>query len=425
MSYVDNIVVTNPTAVSTVEKIPEPELTNTQTRTMGFWNEKGKFERRNLSINAPYDVNFKRALDTVKRNLNIDSTANADVETKRLLQTQFNRFLIPFASTQIPKAFGHVFFTRPDLNLYERDKAGLVIPGQLLGSAEKKTLLGEKYIDSAGKPYGDPLFNYMHTSYPTLLSTLTQSFSDQHKFNPYLSNLAKNFVLKDDMIETIEHGETFTGFKIKYGKHNIKSRTADSLSIKFREDADYGVYKLHKAWTEYISRVYRGQFTPSDDNVRFKRLDYACSIYFILCGPDGETIMFWSKYTGVFPTSAPSSYSSWDGESLRNVEYSIQYDYSWREDLNPLHLAEFNINAHRFSSAASKLQYMSTYDPELVTSGRTFSAHPFIETVYNDDKTISYKLRFAPPPVESTPKTQEPINLTQSLSDINMPFIIA
>ena len=152
---------------------------------------------------------------------------------------------------------------------------------------------------------------------------------------------------------------------------------------------------MHKAWTEYISKVYRGQFKAKDEYIEYRRLDYACSVYYFLCAADGETILFWSKYTGVFPSMAPSSASNWDGDIKKSTEYNIQYEYAWREDYNTLHLAEFNINPYNLSGSNTPKEYLSIYNPETMSGGMTFSSRPFVETITADNK-ITYKLRFAP-----------------------------
>ncbi|WP_171567733.1 hypothetical protein, partial [Brevibacillus sp. MCWH] len=157
-----------------------------------------------------------------------------------------------------------------------------------------------------------------------LILSLTDHFSNSHDFHPYLSNTANSFELSDEFIKTVEHGETLTGYKVQYGKNNIESNSSGSFSISYIDDAEFNIYKTHKAWIEYISRVYRGEVTPKRDYIQKKILDYTVSVYYFICGPDGETILFWSKYFGVFPTNTPSSASSWSkGSSVKLPEFTI------------------------------------------------------------------------------------------------------
>lgn len=179
---------------------------------------------------------------------------------------------------------------------------------------------------------------------------------------------------------------------MKYGKHNIKSKTADNFSITYTDDDNLNIIKVHKAWTDYISKVYRGEFFANPIHRQNRTIDYASSVYYFLCGPDGETILFWSKYTGVFPTNTPSSALVWQkGNITKMPEFSINYEFSWKEDLMPTTLAEFNLN----SANQNTYTYAKTYEPELGSTGKTFVNAPFVETVI--DRTTGkyeYKLRF-------------------------------
>lgn len=314
---------------------------------------------------------FDDNLKIIERNLNIGVRKSNVDDIRYNMVNKFNRFKVAYPDLQLSKSFSHVFFTRPDLNLYSNS-------GQLTSRVEQ-----------------DEVFYYLNKNSPQLLKSLTRDFSKTHDFNPFLSNMAGSFELKDEMVQTVDVGQTFTGHKMKYGRHNIESKTADSFSITYVDDEDYQIYKIHKAWTDYISNVYRGTFHSRSDNIRNRVLDYACSVYYFLCGPDGETILFWSKYTGVFPTNTPSAASSWSrGSHIKLPEFTINYDYAWKEDFNPLSLAEFNINSK--SNKASSFTYAKTYEPELATTGKTFVGAPFIESSVGAGG-YTFKLRFKMP----------------------------
>lgn len=308
-------------------------------------------------------------IDTIERNLNIGMNANMVADIKNNMLTKFNRFAVAFPDLALTKTFAHVFFTRPNLNLY---KSGT---NTLLSTVEN-----------------DPYFYYLHRNSPQLLKSLTKDFNSSHDFNPYLSNMAGSFELSDEYIDTNEYGETYTGWKVKYGRHNIKSKTADSFSINYTDDNNYNVYKIHKAWTDYISKVYRGEFPVDRTSVTTHTLDYAASVYYFLCAADGETILFWTKYTGVFPTNTPSSASSMTkGQLLKMPEFSIKYEYSWKEDMVPTSLAEFNLN----SAKQSTYKYANIYEPDILSTGKTFVNAPFVQTVIDKNTgKYEFKLRF-------------------------------
>jgi len=76
-------------------------------------------------------------------------------------------------------------------------------------------------------------------------------------------------------------------------------------------------------------------------------------------------------------------------------EISVPYTYSWKEDFNPVSLAEFNKNG--LSSGQNTFDYISTYEPELLTTGKTFTGSPFVETSKNAGGDYIFKLRFRVP----------------------------
>lgn len=306
-------------------------------------------------------------VETVKQNLNLLN----NIEGGKLsydLFANYNRFKIPFTDEALSKTFSHVFFTRPDLNLVEYKGSDSIVL--------------TKQVEN------DATFYYLFKTNRNILTTLTQMHSSTHDFNLFLSSMARSFEVSDEYIKTTEHGETFTGYKMQYGKHIIESRTAGTFSVNYEDNKHLEIYKCHKAWVEYISKVYRGELTTKREYITSKTLDYACSVYYIICAADNETILFWTKYYGVFPTNIPSSVTSWSkGDSMKIPEYSITYAYAYKEDFSPLTLAEFNMNS------SGELKYVKNYSEELGHSGQTMTGAPFIETI-NDNGHYEFKLRF-------------------------------
>lgn len=279
----------------------------------------------------------------------------------------FNRYKVTFPDYHLHKTFAYVFFTRPDLNIVNSDKT-MTAPAT-----------------------SDDLYSHIWSSNKDILLSLTQFFNSSHQFNVFLSNVAGSFEVSDEFIKATEHGETFTGNKIQYGKNDIESRAAGEFSVHYTDDANLSIYKMHKIWVDYISKVYRGEFYPRTNYMVQKVLDYACSVYYFLCGPDGETVLFWSKYIGVFPTNIPSSTLSWSKDSiLSKPEMTINYSYSFKEDFDPIALVEFN-ELSTPEAKGSKARAM--YDASHGSMGSTFVGAPYIVRDKIGDRTI-YKLKW-------------------------------
>ncbi len=279
----------------------------------------------------------------------------------------FNRYGIEYADRILPKTFPHVFFTRPDINVLKED-------GSLTALANS-----------------DDLYHYVWDNNKDIIRTLTQFYSNKHQFNTFIHNYARSFEVSDEFIKPTDHGETFTGNKLQYGKSDIESRSAGEFSITYNDDANLNVYKMHKIWVDYISKVYRGHFYPRKEYMMKKTIDYACAAYYILCGPDGETILFWSKYFGVFPTNVPSSTLSWSKNNvLSNPELSINYSYSFKEDFDPVALAEFN---ELCATTAKKSKARVNYDKSHASMGSTRTGAPYIDSVNVNGRKV-FKLKW-------------------------------
>ena len=69
-------------------------------------------------------------------------------------------------------------------------------------------------------------------------------------------------------------------------------------------------------WIQYISNVYHGVWDPKTTYIWKKIIDYASSVDIVVTAEDGETILYWSKYYGVFPINVPFSALSWDSGNL-------------------------------------------------------------------------------------------------------------
>lgn len=317
-------------------------------------------------------------MNTIRQSVNIDLMDPTTLY--RQYTKYYNKYKQPNGNDSLSKTFAHVFFVRPDCNIYaEGSNGGLSSPAL---SDDLKNL-SEYY--------------YALKHCPEMLRELTQSKAGyNHQFALYLSNKAKSFQTADEYIDTDAYGQALTGHKVAYGKSNIKSKTEGSFQIKYVDDRDLHIYHLHKLWSDYVSHVYRGKVMPNVNYIKNRILDYATCVYYILTAEDGETIIFWSKYYGVFPVTMPSSSFAYDSETrLANPEYSVEYRFSWKEDFNPLSLIEFNTH----SPTMWQWRYVNKFQPAVCGTGYTWSGIPFIETFNGDGKRnlpYTFKLRFRP-----------------------------
>lgn len=321
-----------------------------------------------MSQSSDYDLNSLNSdMIRIRENLSISNpsrTGYTDTVVKQMF-TDFNRWNFTFPDYHLTRSHVKIFFTRPDLNILTS-----------ANSMSTQAAMNQLYL-------------YVFNNQPEVFRHLTKYGSTTHDFNPLISNTPESFEISDEYIKTVEVGETLTGHRIFYGRNDIDSKGAGEITIKYIDDYNLDIFKTHKIWVDYISRVYRGEFSPKSEYKQTKVLDYAVAVYYFLMGPDGETILFWSKFTGVFPTNTSSSSFSWDKQTMiKQPEISIKYSYSFKHDMEPAHLAEFNT----LSSGGSS--YVRAYEEANCGMGKTWVGPPVIIASKNASGHTVYKLKW-------------------------------
>lgn len=314
-------------------------------------------------------------LEKLHMDLNIvepTRTGLVDIQSK-----YYNRFKVAIPNESLTNGYAHIYFVRPDLNILTEFGKGLIT------SLENNQML-----------------RYIWENNPGILKQLVSSNGlGTGDWMFYLSNKAESFSLQDETLDTLTYGDTYGGWKIAMGQTSVSSRSGGTFNIQYHDDKSFSVYTLHKVWLDYINNVYHGEWLPKTSYVLNKVLDYATALYYIVTADDGETILFWTKYFGVFPTSAPSYQISYNKNSTINTtDDSLQVDYifSFKEDLNPFNLFEFNKNSG-IESSRNTYTYAKMYDENVGHSGTSWVGIPYIERISDSSSgTYSYKLRHMP-----------------------------
>lgn len=300
---------------------------------------------------------------------NLAITGNIDPYTRtpeQLWQQNieaYNRFKLPFTTNALTHTMSHVFFTRPNCNIFEGSN--------LTPSAQVNSTLSSIYMRN---PY--LLSGLCHTTPPSL--------SIHGNFNYLLSNAATSFQLTDEYIDTGSTSKTLDGHQFAYGKLNTASKASGSFTVNFDDDRNLSVFQQLKAWVDYISGVYIGEIDPTYSSVINRELDYAANVYYILTAEDGYTILFWSKYYGVFPKTIPSSQYSWTkGNTLSLPSLSVEFQYSFKEDYILDTITEFNTDSYydQKDQGFKTVQYAPMFNSSLNKANSTWVGAPFIDTV--------------------------------------------
>jgi hypothetical protein len=160
-------------------------------------------------------------------------------------------------------------------------------------------------------------------------------------FMPIITNLALNFDPTENNLEILQVNDTFNGYKHAFVKHDVNSVSANTFNISYNDLEGYPITNLHFAWYEYMKRIRDGSTSMSRIALKKRIIDYPTSLYYFQLAPDGYTLNYWCKYTGVFPTNIP--FSVYRGSNNINpAEVQICYQYVKKDDMDPVVLKEFN-----------------------------------------------------------------------------------
>lgn len=246
---------------------------------------------------------------------------DTDVDQQYYGKNFFNRWRKAMPDDTISSARFFLFMTKPDLNILDAS-------GRL--NDEMKSLSIEN----------------MAMTHPEVLRMLSYSACSGEYggvFLPIISNRCSGYDVPDITLKTQEFGETFRGWKFVYGRHTVDSRSRYDFSLSFDDNRDATIYNLMRAWVQYIEDVNIGYIESKPSYILNRILDYAVSVYFFIVSEDGESIIYYSKDTGVFPTSIPSSAYSMDKEGKKGgFNMSVQFASMVHEEMNPAILHDFN-----------------------------------------------------------------------------------
>ena len=316
----------------------------------------------------PLVKNMEDELMQFRASMGIPVHGNNDI-ARAMKYYMYNRFKTPDPNLAHTKSFTHVFFTRPDLNILDFN-----------GGANKQA---RSNTESA----------MIWKRNPDLFKLLTDytRCKDNNNFNMLLSNQCVSFDIKDETLSTLEAGRSWSGHEMSYGDRYM-GNSADQFSCTFNETSDFSVINLIRLWIVYIDNVSRGAWSPSYNlhgsgvskqlnmsHIYSRSLDYAASCYAFRVGPDGEDILYWTKYYGIFPINTGASSLAWsiDDQASGPIKLNISFRYSFKRDMSPVSLLEFNKAANIVDSGDSSAE--AGFNVEYGHSSRPFVGAPYIE----------------------------------------------
>lgn len=218
----------------------------------------------------------------------------------------FDPYRLPDLETAPEGLIGHLFMSRPSLNL-----SGSNI--DFLRTNTKTAIF-----------FNDPVARAAMES----LSTRSKS-----RWIPLIYKKAKSYNVNDMEIKSIEKGGTYFGHTMRYGIHSEESKYGGTFSIDFRNDKDHSILWMMYFWMTYIHLVSSERnFTPDRTHMVNGVLDYAASLYYLVTDRTGKKIVYFEKLLGVFPVKSPMSIFSWNDDIFTKDEISIEFNFAFRSD---------------------------------------------------------------------------------------------
>lgn len=220
-----------------------------------------------------------------------------------------------------------LFFTKPDLNIYARDQDN----GQLLG--------GPVLIEEL-QPYA--YWKDLIASKKRIINQLQLSANPIDNFNHLLQNqVISNLEIPGLTAETIETPTNMYGVGFSYRGSSEASDDSFDFSLEFKDTKWLDVYYFFKTYEEYETLKHHGTIAPYRKYIENKVIHDQFSIYKFLVDEDMESIIYYSKFTGVMPKSLPRDVFS-NAKFDNGISYSVDFRAAFFDDMKPEILNDFN-----------------------------------------------------------------------------------
>lgn len=192
--------------------------------------------------------------------------------------------------------------------------------------------------------YSPQYYDFVTKYHPHIKSDLC---SGGVGFIPILTNTVVPTNGTDVIDSTSIEIETMTniyGANVSYKGHSIESKYDAEFTVEFSDTRFLDVFMLFHYWDTYSSLKSLGYMEPLKEyQPPFRRLDDQISVYKIIVGSDLSHIVYFGKWTGVFPKNVPKSVFS--TLESGNIRIPIQFKSFEYNDMNPVIIDEFNMVA--------------------------------------------------------------------------------
>lgn len=240
---------------------------------------------------------------------------------------KFSRFgyFDPYNTTSVTREY--IFFSKMDLHLFEPNTTTL-----------NPELATNQFFIEAYNNYRDSMYQ---------LQESVKQYTGNSPFCNLLTNtVVSSLDLQDISMESLETATNIYGTKLEYPLATTTSSNMQDFSLEFEDTNHFDVYMFFRIWYEYELLKGDGLVTPppkGSDKYYYtlnKILHDQMSCYKIVVGEDLETIVYWAKCWGVYPTSIPRS--AFSDLQTGPTKIPVSFKCQWVEDMDPHILSDFN-----------------------------------------------------------------------------------
>lgn len=208
----------------------------------------------------------------------------------------------------------YIFFTSPDLQIFNNNIASR-----------------------------SPLFAEAITRYSNVVDSLCYTRTNKPFVN-LLSNYKRSNVDLPDISASSDYetSKNILGSSIFYRGTSYESDENHEFSIEFEDTKYLEVYMWFRLFDEYERMKHYGLITEiNPDYINKKIIHDQMAMYKFIVGDDGESIIHYSKYYGVYPKNVPRGTFS-DLPADGNIKFTINFKASFVDDMDPNIIYDFN-----------------------------------------------------------------------------------
>ena len=255
-----------------------------------------------------------------------------------LFTTTF-RFGIHNPYGAISTAREYLFFTKPDLHLYAVDP-----------NTHRPTSSRNRGLESF---FWQDMFEHKDRIIRLLQDGLGLNGVPDH-FNHLLQNtVVSNLDIPSLNAPSIETSTNTFGVSLSYRGSSEESDDGPEFSLEFKDDRYLNVYSFFRAYEEYETLKKHGIIKPQRKYTMNKILHDQFAVYKFIVDEDMESIIYWGKYYGVYPTSLPrDAFSNTNFQD--GLSFTINFKAAFYEDMRPEILYDFNATSKEMFDNYSK-----------------------------------------------------------------------